>query len=1176
MCSPDLPTSERRQLVSKASFLCAALALTVPSLYAGILTTNLACGSWQNPLGIDDPNPRLSWQLLTTIPGARAQFQTACQVLVATSTDLLANDIGDLWDSGKVTSDRPNIPYSGVPLISEQQVFWKVRVWDESDQLSDWSPIESWTMGLLKPTDWQGSWLTKPVGAPAALWGCSWIWYPEGDPAVSAPAGTRYFRQVITVRGDSPLVTATLLLTADNAYVAFINGTQVGQGQDWTVATSFDVTGILTPGTNILAVAASNIGPDPTPAGLIGNLTMNYADTQQTVLQLDSSCKTDNLLQPGWNEPGFDDSSWTTALVLGPFGMDPWETGVTLPTAPGLPIFRREFIVGPGLQKAVISICGLGQYELSANGIMVGDARLAPGWSMYNQTCLYDTLDITSYLTEGTNVLGVMLGNGMYNVLASSRYYDFTGSFGPPTLLAQLHLFYTGGTDEVISTDAQWQAAPGPITFSSIYGGEDYDARLLPQGWDQAGFPAVGWSSPDLNNSGPGGVLRGTSHSAPPIKAIETLAPVQINNLSSSTIVYDLGQNASLIPSLTVDGEAGATIQITPAEITNVDGTVNRASSGGGSAYWQYTLSGNGIETWTPSFFYHGCRFLQVQLTPAPGSSHLPNVDSLQGVVIQSACSPVGDFSCSNDLFNRTRTLIRWAQRNNLVSIITDCPHRERLGWLEQANLNGPSLRYEFDLSQLSLKAMDDMTDGQTPAGLVPNFVPEYVVYSGGYRDSPEWGSSAILVPWQNYLFTGDDTLLRNYYATMTNYFNYLQGQAVNNFLRYNGLGDWYDIGPNPPGPSQDTPISLTADAYYCLDAQILAQAAAALGATDDAAHYSLLASNIAAAFNDAFYSAANGYYATGSQTAQAMPLALGIVAPENQTAVMNALVTNVRSNGLTAGEIGHRYLLRALTDQGRADVVFDLHSRTNAVGYGRMLASGATALTEAWDADPDNSQDHFMLGHFTEWLYHDLAGIRPDPAAPGFKHVLIKPAFVGDIKWVNADYNSVLGKTETSWTLSSNLATLRVCIPVGSTASVYLPILGPLTTNLSVFESGIQLWQNGQVVGGVPGVTFDHVEGNGSQTCVVWTIGSGNYDFSWNVGPILQPPSLTAQLVGNSILLRWPVNYTGWRLLAQTNNPMMGLGTNWVAVPGASVTNQLMIPIDPANGSAFFKLVYP
>jgi hypothetical protein len=1103
------------QIASALAILFFALSQPV---HAAISPASLVCGFSANPLGVDDPTPRLSWQLQDTVTGERAQFQTAYQVLVASATNTLAGNQGDLWDSGKITSAAVNTSYAGSALASAQQVFWKVRVWDKNGQVSAWSPVATWTMGLLNPADWLGGWLVPTNNAALSLAGCNWIWYPEGNPASSAPVATRYFRKVVTVRSDSALTAATLLLTADNSYTAYVNGTNVGQGTDYTFATPFTVTAQLKAGANTIAIAASNGGTTANAAGLIGKLVLNYADGSQTNIQMDATWKAQNSLQTNWQLPGFNDSSWPAALVLGAFGISPWGTGVTVQTA--LPIFRRQFTVGPGLQRAVIYICGLGQYELSANGTKVGNALLAPGWTKYDKTCLYDTLDLTPYLTNGNNAVGVMLGNGMYNVLASSRYTKFTGSFGPPKVIAQIHLFYTNGTSQIIASDASWLTTPGPITFSSVYGGEDHDARLLPAGWNQAGFNASTWL-PAVVTNGPGGTLRGESHAAPPIIATQTLSPIQTNNISSSTIVYDLGQNAALIPTLTAHGQAGATIQITPAELTNSDGTVNRGSVGGGSAYWQYTLAGNGSETWTPRFFYHGCRYLQVVLTAAPGSSSLPVVDSLSGVVIQSATPVVGDFSCSNDLFNRIRTLIRWAQRNNLISVLTDCPHRERLGWLEQYNLHGPSLRYEFDVGQLFAKTMQDMADSQTTSGLQPSIAPEYPVFSGGFRDSPEWGSSVIIVPWQHYLFTGDDTLLQNYYAAMTNYFGYLKNQAVNNFLNYpNGLGDWYDIGPNAPGYSQDTPVSLTADAYYFQDAQILAQVAALLGKTAEASQFNLLATNIAAAFNSTYYSAANGYYATGSQTAQAMPLALGMVASNQQASVTAALVANVYSQGLTAGDIGHRYLLRALADMGRSDVVFDLHSGTNNPGYGYILNQGATALTEAWDADPGSSQDHFMLGHITEWFYHDLAGIQLDPSVPGFQHVIIKPAFVGGITWVNASYNSVRGMIASSWTCTNNQATLNVTIPVGATGSVYLPLLGNAAASLLVKESGATIWQNGAAAGSAVGVTFDHTAGSGLQTCLVWTVGSGSYQFAWNF--FTAPTGLRAVAGNGQVMLSW------------------------------------------------------
>ncbi|HZL79078.1 MAG TPA: family 78 glycoside hydrolase catalytic domain [Candidatus Limnocylindrales bacterium] len=1101
-----------------------ATVVLVQGLYAGISPVGLSCGSWQNPLGIDDPNPRLSWQVTATIPGERAQTETAYQIQVASSVALLASNQPDLWDSGKVVSAQPfNVPYAGSALASAQQVFWQVRVWDKNNQPSLWSPMAAWTMGLLNQADWQGGWLVSPSNILGfSLSGCSWIWYPEGNPASSAPVATRYFRKTISVRSDSTLTNATLLLTADNSYTAYVNGTQVGQGQDYTVAIpSTNLAAQFQPGNNTLAIAAVNGGSAANPAGLIGKLILSYTDGAQTNIQMGATWKAKNSLQSGWQSPAFNDSSWANALVLGSFGISPWGTGVSVQNAQtGLPIFRRQFTVGPGLERAVIYICGLGQYELSANGAKVGDALMAPGWTKYNKTCLYDTLDLTSYLTNGNNTVGVMLGNGMYNVPASSRYTKFTGSFGPPKVIAQIYLYYTNGTSQVIASDAQWLTTSGPITFSSIYGGEDYDARLSPAGWNQSGFNSSAWSAAVVTN-GAGGILRGQSHAAPPIVATQTLPPVKTNTISSSTFVYDLGQNAALIPSLTTHGQAGATVQITPAELTNSDGTVNRGSVGGGAAYWKYTLAGTGSETWVPKFFYHGSRYLQVTLTAASGSAQLPVVDALTGVVIQSGSTNVGDFSCSNDLFNRTRRLIRWAQRNNLISLLTDCPHRERLGWLEQYNLHGPSLRYEFDVGQLFSKTMQDMADSQTAAGLQPDIAPEYVVFGGGFRDSPEWGSSVIIVPWQHYLFTGDDAVMRNYYSVMTNYFGYLKNQAVSNFLNYpSGLGDWYDIGPGAPGYSQLTPVSLTADAYYFQDAQILAQVAARLGKTSEAIQFNALATDIATAFNNTYYSATNGYYATGSQTAQSMPLALGMVDSNQLASVTAALVANVYSQGLTAGDIGHRYLLRALADMDRSDVVFDLHGGTNNPGYGYILNQGATALTEAWDANPSSSQDHFMLGHITEWFYHDLAGIQPDPAAPGFQHVIVKPAFVGGITWVNASYDSVRGTIVSDWTFTNNQATLNVTIPVGSSGSIYLPLLGAVTTNLLIKESGTTIWQNGTLSGSAMGVAFDHVQGAGSQTYMLWTVGSGSYQFAWNV--FSAPTGLKAAAGSGQVTLSW------------------------------------------------------
>ena len=681
-------------------------------------------------------------------------------------------------------------------------------------------------------------------------------------------------------------------------------------------------------------------------------------------------------------------------------------------------VVRREFTVQPGLRRASIRVCGLGEYELTLNGQKVGEDLFPPGWTKYDKTCLFDQRDVTAALRPGTNEVALLLAGGMYRV-TGGRYAKFKGSCGPLQAIAQLQLGYADGSRDTIATDEHWQTRPGPITFSCVYGGEDYDARPSDILWQ-----------PAVLTAGPGGQLKGPEFAAPPIRAFEVLQPVSAKQLKPGVTVYDLGQNVSLMPRLTVSGPAGAVVRIIPAELVRADGSVDRGSCGGGAAYWQYTLAGGGSETHFPKFFYHGCRYLQVETTNA-------TVHYIVGVVVHSSAKPVGGFVCSSELFNRIHTLVRWAQRSNMMSVLTDCPHREKLGWLEQYHLNGPALRYAFDLASLFGKGMNDMADSQLANGLVPDIAPEYVQFASGFRDSPEWGSAFILVPWQQYEFTGETELLRRHYDAMKRYVAYLGSRAKGHILDY-GLGDWYDIGPKHPGYAQLTPKALTATAFYYYDTWILARAAALLGQADDARQYEACANEIRQAFNQKFFH--DGQYATGSQCANAMPLVMDLVEPAQRAAVLEAVVRDVRAKGLTAGDVGYRYLLRALADGGRSDVVFEMNNQSDKPGYGYQLQQGATSLTEAWNAGRSSSQNHFMLGQINEWFYHDLAGIRCDPAGPGFQKIIIQPALVGDLTWVKCSYVCPHGKIVSHWTRAGRQVTMDVTIPAYTSATVIVP----------------------------------------------------------------------------------------------------------------------------------------
>jgi alpha-L-rhamnosidase len=692
---------------------------------------------------------------------------------------------------------------------------------------------------------------------------------------------------------------------------------------------------------------------------------------------------------------------------LTPPGVTPWSAQwIGGPTNAATIVLNREFEVKPGLRRAVVDVCGLGQYEMTLNGRKVSDDLLTPGWTDYRKTCLYDTYALE--VKEGRNTIELLLGGGMYNVPdTTNRFAKFRGAFGPLKAIAQIRLEYANHV-EFVGTDGDWRTSAGPITFSSIFGGEDYDAR-----WTPVWQPATVVTSP-------GGQLKGPEFAAPPIRAFDVRKPVKVTEPKPDVKVYDLGQNAAQMPRVVVRGEPGGVVRITPAELCSDDGTVVSPWAKRGAVYWQYTLASTNSETYFPKFFYYGCRYLQVETTNA-------EVESIEGVVVHSSAKPVGEFSCSNELFNRIHTLVRWAQRSNMMSVLTDCPHREKLGWLEQYHLNGPALRYEFDLTQLYRKCFQDMADAQHDNGLVPDIAPEYVKFKGGFLDSPEWGSAFILAAWQQYEFTGDLEPFRRHFDAMRRYVEYLGSTAPNNIVAH-GLGDWFDIGPKQPNVSQLTPVALTATAHYYADVVALAKAAKLLGRPGN---WDELAGEIRKAFIREFP------MPTNSQCAAAIALTMDLSEPTNRLVILDALVRDVRKKGLTAGDVGYRYLLRALADNQRSDVIFDMVNQSDKPGYGYQLKMGATSLTEAWDAARHSSQNHFMLGQVNEWFYHDLAGIGGEP---GFQKIIIKPQPVGDLKWVQASYESVRGPIWVRWERDGARFFLKTAIPTNTTATVFLP----------------------------------------------------------------------------------------------------------------------------------------
>jgi len=751
-----------------------------------------------------------------------------------------------------------------------------------------------------------------------------------------------------------------------------------------------------------------------------------------------------------------------------------------------LPVFQRNFILNKDIKQATLYVCGLGQFVAYLDGVKVGDHFLDPGWTLYDKEAEYVTFDVTSMLKSpaknpaGSVVqrmirkeheLRVELGNGFYNV-PHGRYNKLEGTYGQPKLRLRLHVEYLSGKETDIVTNGGWQVRESQVTFSSIYGGEDIDLRK-----DDIWQPVLnlGYDGPRLREQ------RGTQ-----VVEYGRYGAIKHWQTENGDWVFDFGQNMSGIVEAMLQGHEGQVVTFTPAELLRSDSSVNNKAQGN----WQMhvTLGNNLLVQVEPKFSYTGFRYVQVHGAVPEGETNPEGLPLLQQLVAKhttnvAATAEVGTFTCNDELFNQIHRIIDWAIRSNLQSIPTDCPHREKLGWLEQAHLMMPSMYYRYDLANLYRKLMNDIEASQFVAGqglgpgaastswigeghdlegMIPTIAPYYTNFGWNFDDTPEWGSAFIIAPWYHYEWTGSDELFRAHYPAMKRYIDYLTRRAERNdgILDY-GLGDWYDLGPKKPGYAQLTTQGVTATATYYYDLSLMARMARVLGRETDSEQYEALAEKVKKAYNDRFLHLDSCYYDRNSQCANAVSLYMGLVPEEYKMGVLENLVNDVEGrisainchndslygwgeNGptvITAGDIGYRYLLMALADGGRNDVIYHMNHRDDVPGYGMQLRKGATSLTESWQALESVSNNHLMLGHILEWLYGYVGGLRQQPGTVGWQHVLIAPHPVGGINDCTVSYKTPAGPIKVHWTVEGNTCNISYSAPKSLDVKVINPM---------------------------------------------------------------------------------------------------------------------------------------
>ena len=680
-------------------------------------------------------------------------------------------------------------------------------------------------------------------------------------------------------------------------------------------------------------------------------------------------------------------------------------------------ILRRSFKPWKTIKKAELRICGLGFYELTINNKKVGDAEFAPLWSDYDKSIFYNLYDVTSYLQLGDNEIRVLLGNGFYNE-QGGRYHKLRISFGPPTLKFFLYVIYEDSMRERLLSGESWEWTPSPIVFNSIYGGEDYDARIEPIDW-----------KPVVIQEAPKGLLR--KQIAKPVKIMEQF-PVKKTLRKDSLIVLDMGQNLAGYPEITVSGKPGQYLKITPAETLTPEGLCNQKQTGR-PHYYTYILKGEGKETWHPRFSYYSYRYLQIE-------GDIKVLKDIKSCFIYNSAQRIGEFECSNPLINDTHKLIDRAIRSNWQAVWTDCPAREKLGWLEQDWLNGEALVYNYDAQSMIEQTMQNIVDAQHEDGSMPEIAPEYTQFTGSwakpFQESPEWGGAIIALPmlyWQHY---GELSLAREYYEPMKRYIDYLASQDSAYILKM-GLGDWYDYGPGRAGFSQNTPMPLVATAHYYQWMCYMYVLAKQLGKRDEAYAFNQRAENIRQAFNREFYDAKRKTYGTGSQCSLALPLYLKLVPEKDYQAVLQNLIKNIHQHGdrLTTGDVGNRYLFYTLAKNGHRELLYKMLNHYDVPGYGYQIKKGQTTLTEQWNPDHGASMNHFMMAHIENLLIPDLLGIQRNGDL-----IEIAPHPVGDLTWCKGSTMSAQGKVSVSWKIKKDNFIMDIDIPEGGFADVYMP----------------------------------------------------------------------------------------------------------------------------------------
>jgi alpha-L-rhamnosidase len=1073
----SLPFPRRARLLA----LLAATALAgFPAMAGTMIPGDLRCELRYNPPGIGEGHPRLDWTLTPSNPDARGLSQSAYEIAVASSQEKLAAGQADLWDSGKVASNQTSqVVYGGRPLQSRAQCWWRVRVWDQAGQPSDWSAPAHWSMGLLDPADWKAEWIGLDKAAPAD--GSAFTdaekntltHLPLAQPSIagSSDAITIAVRRGFTLPQGRKLERIRFLGTADQVADLSLNGKKMAHFVRWEPHGPVDLTAAARPGDNVIGLEITQ--QDGRLPSLQGELEIAFADGWTVRLPVNETWHFSQSPPPGWDtaiQPREED--WRPMLAQPNNGLNVEQFSYLAPA----PYLRREFTVTKPVRRATIYATALGDYEMHLNGARIGDDYFTPGWTDYTHRVPYETYDVTAMLHPGGNALGAILGSGWYaGIMGNAGGVHAYGGY--PRFAAQLEIEYTDGTRDQVVTDGSWRGAFGPILYADNMEGCAWDGRRDFGNWAGTGFNAAAWlpvaTGERRTEPGPAPKFVIQADSIAPIRVTDELPALTVTQPKPGVYVADFGQNHTGWVRLTVKGRPGQKITVRHGEGLNPNGTVFTSNLTAAVATDVYWLRGGGEEKLEPRFTFHGFRYAEIT-----GLDAAPDPASITSVAASSLQDVTGEFDCSNGLLNQLFCNIVWTQKSDSFSTTLDCPNRsERLGWTGDAQLFLRTAAYDYDVAAFMERWLQSMRDGQSDDGLMRKVNPQ----RGPAEAMTGWSGDAAVICtdllWRIY---GDKRVIEENFDALKRYADYLAlaSQAGISSIP-TGPADWLNAGGPLNREALDT-------AYYSYVCGMMSEMAGAIGRKADADRFAGLQKDSASAFEQAFVLPDGGIRGS-SQTGYALAFTQAMIPGALRGKMADKFAGDIAAHGwhLDTGLIGAERLLPALHLAGKDDAAYRLLLQDTYPGWLFMVKSGATTMWEAWNGYVPghgflgNSLDHVALGSVGEFLYRYVAGIDTD--TPGFRHILIQPQPGGGLTQARASYDAISGHIETEWKLSGATLSVDSVIPPNTTATIRIPV--PRGTAVTDGHSPAEK---------TTGVKLASADSGG----ICYEVGSGHYHF--------------------------------------------------------------------------------